>query len=83
MTSGNGLHLEPLQRTESTVAALSGTLTLDTYPELRDGVLQVATDAPESVIADIQGLEFGDDTLMTVFSVIAIRIGAGREPGSS
>ncbi|WP_342750275.1 hypothetical protein [Amycolatopsis australiensis] len=57
------------------MATLTGTLSLATYPELRDSVLKIAAEAPESVIADIQGLEIDDDTLMTVFSVIAARIG--------
>jgi anti-sigma regulatory factor (Ser/Thr protein kinase) len=69
------LQLVAQYRAESTVATLTGVLTLATYPQLRDSVLKVAADAPESVIADIQGLEFGDDTLATVFSVIAVRIG--------
>jgi hypothetical protein len=72
---GNGLQLVPRYRAESTVATLTGTLTLAGYRQLRDGVLKLATDAPESVIADIQGLEIDDDTLMSVFSVIAVRIG--------
>jgi hypothetical protein len=68
------LQLVPRYRPESTVATVTGTLTLASYPELRDGVLKVAADTPESVIVDIQGLEIDDDTLMTVFSVIAMRI---------
>jgi anti-sigma regulatory factor (Ser/Thr protein kinase) len=69
------LRLVPRYRPESTVATLTGLLTLAGYARLRDGVLKVAAEAPESVIADIQGLEVDDDTLVTVFSVIAMRIG--------
>ncbi|WP_233223845.1 ATP-binding protein [Amycolatopsis sp. CA-128772] len=54
---------------------MTGALSQDSYRELRDGVLKVATDAPESVIADIQGLEVDDDSLMSVFTTIAVRIG--------
>ncbi|MEV6825092.1 ATP-binding protein [Amycolatopsis sp. NPDC051102] len=75
MTTEGDLKLVPRYRPESTVATLTGTLTLANYPELRDGVLKAAADAPESIIADIQGLEVDADTLVTVFSVIAMRIG--------
>ncbi|UOX85870.1 ATP-binding protein [Amycolatopsis sp. FBCC-B4732] len=75
MSTENGLHLVPSYRAESTVATLTGTLTTASYPELRDGVLKVATDAPESVVADIRGLEVGDHLLLGVFAVIAARIG--------
>jgi anti-sigma regulatory factor (Ser/Thr protein kinase) len=75
VTSESGVRLVPCYRDKSTVATLTGTLTLATYPELRDSVLKVATDTPECVIADIQGLEIDDDTLVTVFTVIALRIG--------
>jgi hypothetical protein len=75
MTAETGLRLVPDYRAESTVATLTGTLTLANYPELRDGVLKLATDAPESVIADVQGLEIDDASLVSVFTVIALRIG--------
>ncbi|WP_370968666.1 ATP-binding protein [Amycolatopsis sp. cg9] len=79
MTTGGGLLLVLEERAESTVATVTGTLTSAGYPELRDTVLKVATEAPECVIADIRGLDIGDDTAMTVFSVIAGRI--SRWPG--
>ncbi|WP_242546746.1 ATP-binding protein [Amycolatopsis sp. MtRt-6] len=75
MTGETGLHLVPHYRAESTVATLTGALTEAGYRELRDGVLKLATDAPESVIADIHGLDVDDDNLMSVFTVIALRIG--------
>lgn len=75
MTGETGLHLVPHYRPESTVATLTGALTEAGYRELRDGVLKLATDAPESVIADIHGLDVDDDSLMSVFTVIALRIG--------
>ncbi|SED63137.1 hypothetical protein SAMN04489727_8659 [Amycolatopsis tolypomycina] len=74
MTSENGLHLVPDHRAESTVATLTGALTATTYADLRDGVLELATDAPVSVIADIRGLDIDDITLMSVFTAIAVRI---------
>lgn len=74
MTTGSGLRIAAEHRAESTVAVVTGRLTPAGYPELRDGVLRIAADAPESVVVDIEGLEIADVTLMTVFSVIADRI---------
>ncbi|WP_410641535.1 ATP-binding protein [Amycolatopsis sp. lyj-346] len=74
MALQRSLQVAPRYRAESTVATLTGTLTPATYPKLRDSVLKMATDAPESVIADIQGLEIGDDALLSVFPAIASRI---------
>ncbi|HEY3471560.1 MAG TPA: ATP-binding protein [Amycolatopsis sp.] len=75
MTGETGLHLVPRYRAESTVATLTGAFTEAGYRELRDDVLKLATGAPESVIADIHGLDVDDDSLMSVFTVIALRIG--------
>jgi hypothetical protein len=66
--------LVPADRAGSTVVTVSGTLTLDSYPDLRDGLLKIATDAPDSMVADIQDLRIDDDTLASVFSVVAMRI---------
>lgn len=75
MTGETGLRVEPQYRAESTVVRLTGALTLASYRELRDSVLKLATDASESVIADIRCLDVGDGSLMGVFAVIAGRIG--------
>lgn len=69
------IHLEPEARSGITVVTVSGTLTPVTAPRLRDGVLKFATDAPECVIADIRGLTIEHQRLLSVFSVIAARIG--------
>jgi anti-anti-sigma regulatory factor/anti-sigma regulatory factor (Ser/Thr protein kinase) len=71
---GTVMSLVPENRAGSIVVTVTGTLDLDSYPDLRDGLLKIATDAPDGVIADIQGLRIGDDTLASVFSVIAMRI---------
>jgi anti-anti-sigma regulatory factor len=68
------LQLVPEHRAESTVVTVSGTLSLASYPELRDGLLKIATDARDGVVADIGGLRIEDDSLASVFSVIAMRI---------
>jgi anti-sigma regulatory factor (Ser/Thr protein kinase) len=72
---GPTVRLVPEYRAEATVVTVSGTLTLDSYPDLRDGLLKIATDAPESLIADIRGLRVDDDVLTSVFTVVAQRIG--------
>jgi anti-sigma regulatory factor (Ser/Thr protein kinase) len=72
---GTTLSLVPENRPGSTVVTVTGTLSLATYPQLRDGLLKTATDAPHAVIADIRGLTLDDDALMSVFAVIARRIG--------
>ncbi|WP_328615830.1 ATP-binding protein [Amycolatopsis sp. NBC_00355] len=72
--TGTAVWLVPEHRGGSTVVTVTGTLVLDTYPDLRDGLLKIATDAPDSVIADIGGLRIEDDTLASVFSVVAMRI---------
>jgi anti-anti-sigma regulatory factor len=68
------LHLVPENRAESTVVTVTGTLSLVSAPLLRDGLLKIATDAPDGVIADIRGLTIEDGSLASVFSVIAMRI---------
>ena len=69
------LHLLPEHRAESTVVRVSGTLDAAVAPELRDGVLKVATDAPERLIVDIGDLDVPDPASLTVFTVIALRMG--------
>ncbi|MFJ1759000.1 ATP-binding protein [Amycolatopsis sp. NPDC088138] len=66
--------LVPEHRPGSTVVTVTGTLDLTSYPDLRDGLLKIATDAPDGVIADIEDLLIDDGTLASVFSVIAMRI---------
>jgi anti-anti-sigma regulatory factor len=70
-----GLSLVSENRPESTVVTVTGTLSLATYPQLRDELLKTATDAPHAVIADIRGLTLDDDALASVFAVVARRIG--------
>ncbi|EOD63530.1 ATP-binding protein [Amycolatopsis vancoresmycina] len=69
-----GLLLVPEFREASTVMAVSGLLSLASSPALRDGVLKVATDAPQCVIADIRDLTIEHDWLLSVFSVLAARL---------
>ena len=69
------VHLEPQYRATATTALVTGVLDLESYPELRDGLLKIAAEAPDGLIADIDGLAIRDPALVTVFSLVAMRIG--------
>ncbi|WP_370962768.1 ATP-binding protein [Amycolatopsis sp. cg9] len=69
------VHLAIGHHERATVATVTGELTLLSYPVLRDGLLKIATDAPEGLVADIRGLRLGDASLVSVFSLVAMRIG--------
>ncbi|MBE1494261.1 hypothetical protein H4696_001361 [Amycolatopsis lexingtonensis] len=60
---------------EATVVTVSGELDIVSYPALRDGLLKIATDAPEGLVADIRALRIHDTSLVSVFPLIAMRIG--------
>lgn len=69
------VRLVPETRAGATVVTVTGRLGQASYPDLRDGLLKIATDAPDSVIADIGGLTIDEDRLAVVFATIAMRIG--------
>lgn len=71
---GTDVRLVPDIRDGVTVVDVRGTLSLTTYSDLRDGLLKIATDAPDSLIADIGGLTIEDDKLAGVFAMVAMRI---------
>lgn len=76
MTAAAGqLHLEPRYGRGATTALATGVLDIESYPELRDGLLKIAAEAPEGLIADIDGLAIRDPALVTLFSLVAMRIG--------
>ncbi|MEV4058358.1 ATP-binding protein [Amycolatopsis sp. NPDC049688] len=56
-------------------AALVGVLDRTTYPQLRDGLLEFATDSEDGVLVDIERLELRDRALLRVFALVALRIG--------
>ncbi len=60
---------------QTTVVRVSGELNVSSYSVLRDGLLKIATDAPDGLVADISELVIGDSSLVSVFSLIAMRIG--------
>ncbi|MGW4487383.1 ATP-binding protein [Amycolatopsis sp. NPDC004368] len=53
----------------------TGHLTLGDYPELRDYLLKSAVEAPDGLIADISGLDVHDPALVSVFTLVAMRVG--------
>ena len=71
---GDGVQLVPVYRDGAISVTVTGVLDLVSYPELRDGLLKIATEAPDGLIADIGGVCIDDQKLMNVFSVVAMRI---------
>ncbi|WP_410590074.1 ATP-binding protein [Amycolatopsis sp. lyj-23] len=72
---GTPVRLAIDRRAEATVVRVTGELNLGSYPTLRDSLLKIATDAPEGLVADISDLVIGDTSLVSVFSLIAMRVG--------
>jgi hypothetical protein len=56
-------------------ASVVGVLDRTTYPELRDRLLEFATDSEDGVLVDIERLELRDRALTRVFALVAVRIG--------
>ncbi|MEV6640620.1 ATP-binding protein [Amycolatopsis sp. NPDC051371] len=79
MTGGDGLQLAPQHGEHASVVTVTGVLDLGTYPLLRDGLLKIAADTSDLLVADINGLRVTDSALLTVFSLVAMR--AGDWPG--
>ncbi|MFJ7214753.1 ATP-binding protein [Amycolatopsis sp. NPDC098790] len=69
------VQLEPRYRPGATTALVTGTLDIESYPELRDGLLKIAVESPDGLIADIDALAIRDPALVTLFSLVAMRIG--------
>jgi hypothetical protein len=70
-----GVHLDIGRQQDATVVTVTGELNVASYPSLRDGLLKIATDAPDGLVADISGLTIEDSSLVSVFSLVAMRIG--------
>ncbi|MEV6877364.1 ATP-binding protein [Amycolatopsis sp. NPDC051128] len=75
MTSSAPVHLAVARHGQATVVTATGALNRSSYPSLRDGLLKIATDAREGLVADISGLTIADSSLVSVFSLVAMRIG--------
>ncbi len=73
--SPTAVHLAIGRHERATVVTITGELNLASYLSLRDGLLKIATDVPEGLVADISGLTIDDSSLVSVFSLIAMRIG--------
>ncbi|GAA4551670.1 ATP-binding protein [Amycolatopsis samaneae] len=76
-----GVRLSTTSRDGATVVTVTGLLDLPSCPDLRDGLLKIAAESPGGVVADIDALRIRDRALMSVFSVVAKRI--GDRPGIS
>jgi anti-anti-sigma regulatory factor len=58
-----------------TVVSPRGRLDLSTHVGLRDALLKAAADNPAALIVDADGLEVSSDVFLTLFAVVAGRIG--------
>ncbi len=74
MTVTGGVRLVPVYRAGAIAVTATGVLDRESYPGFRDGLLKIATEAPDGLIADIDGVRVDDQTLMSLFSVVAMRI---------
>ncbi len=69
------VRMELTQRPRSTVLTLTGTLDPRSHAAVRDGLLKAATEARHGLIADISGLTFAHDAQLSVFALVAMRLG--------
>ncbi|MCR6485120.1 ATP-binding protein [Amycolatopsis sp. OK19-0408] len=69
------LDLDVAQQPDYTLVTVTGGLHLGSYRQLRDGLLEIAADEPEAVIAGIGGLDLGDVAPVGVFGLVARRLG--------
>lgn len=73
--TGSAVNLAVGRFEEATVVTVTGELDVGSYPALRDGLLKIATDATEGLVADIRALRIHDPSLVSVFPLIAMRVG--------
>lgn len=69
------LDLDVAHQPNYTLVTVTGGLHLGSYRRLRDGLLEVAADGPDAVIAGIGGLDLGDVAPVGVFGLVARRLG--------
>ncbi|WP_410675910.1 ATP-binding protein [Amycolatopsis sp. cmx-4-68] len=69
------VQMELTRRARSAVLVLTGTLDLRSHAAVRDGLLKAATEAPDGLIADVTGLAFAHDAQLSVFALVAMRLG--------
>lgn len=70
----NSVWLVPRHGAPAT-ASVVGVLDRTTYPQLRDRLLEFATDSEDGVLIDIERLELRDRALTRVFALVALRVG--------
>jgi hypothetical protein len=59
----------------TTTAVVDGVLDRTTRPLLRDGLLALAAESADGLLADIEGLEIRDPAPAGVFALVALRVG--------
>jgi hypothetical protein len=64
-----------VSRAGVTVARPCGRLDLSTHVALRDTLLKTAADNPAALVVDVEGLTVATGAMLTVFTVVAGRIG--------
>ncbi|MGW4487385.1 ATP-binding protein [Amycolatopsis sp. NPDC004368] len=69
------IRMELVHRARSTVLALEGVLDPVSHRTVRDGLLKAAAEAPNGLIADVSELAFADDARLSVFALVAMRLG--------
>jgi len=69
------VRMELIRRPRSTVLSLGGALDLRSHSTVRDGLLKAATEAPDGLIADVTELDFTGDAQLSVFALVAMRLG--------
>ncbi|MGW4525341.1 ATP-binding protein [Amycolatopsis sp. NPDC004378] len=70
-----GIELTAKRHRTTILATAKGELDLAGYALLRDGLLKIAADAPNGLIADVDDLVIGAASPATVFALVAKRIG--------
>ncbi|WP_206784754.1 ATP-binding protein [Amycolatopsis sp. MtRt-6] len=73
--SSTAIQLAVGRHEQATVVRVTGELNRASYSTVRDGLLKIATDAPDGLVADISELVIADSSLASVFSLVAMRIG--------
>ncbi|EOD65797.1 ATP-binding protein [Amycolatopsis vancoresmycina] len=69
------LELDVTSQARFALVTAQGGLHLGSYRRLRDGLLEVAADTPDAVIARIDGLDFDGFAPLSVFGLVARRLG--------
>ncbi|WIY07516.1 ATP-binding protein [Amycolatopsis mongoliensis] len=70
----SSVRVVPRHGSPSTTAVVDGVLDRTTRPLLRDGLLALAAESADGLLADIENLEIRDPALIGVFALVALRV---------